>query len=109
MVTGDEATKIYKLQPPEPEPFSTKVTSGYVIPLETHVRLDILNPLGGSVRTLVDSTIQAGFYTVDWDGKDDREREVAEGIYYFHFKVEGFEAIKKCTYLKGESQPEESE
>jgi hypothetical protein len=108
-VTADEATKIYKLQPSEPEPFSTQATSGYVIPLETHVRADVLNPLGGLVRTLVDSTVQAGFYKIDWDGKDDREREVSEGVYYFHFKVEDFEAIQRCTYLKGESQPEESE
>jgi hypothetical protein len=97
-VSLSEAAKIYKLQPAEPQIFSTEVASGYVIPLESTVLLDVLDISGSPVRTLVDSTLEPGFYKVYWDGKDDRSREVEEGAYFLHFKVEGFEAIQKCIY-----------
>ncbi|MFQ6092802.1 MAG: S8 family serine peptidase [bacterium] len=51
--------------------------------------LKIYNILGQEVRTLVDETTEAGYYTVTWDGRDDGGREVASGVYFYRLTVNG--------------------
>ena len=64
------------------------------------VSLNIYNILGQKVRTLKDEPKRAGNYVVIWDGKDDKGKEVASGIYFYRLKVGTYQKTKKMVLLK---------
>jgi len=64
------------------------------------VRLTIYNILGQKVRTLVYEDQEAGYKSVNWDGKDDLGKDVATGIYFYKIKAGEFTQSKKMVILK---------
>jgi hypothetical protein len=62
--------------------------------------LKIYNILGQKVRTLVDEPKAAGTYEVIWDGKDDRGRDVASGIYFYKLIAGFYQETKKMVLMK---------
>jgi flagellar hook assembly protein FlgD len=52
------------------------------------------------VKTLVNNQVERGIYNLTWDGKDDNNRSVAEGIYFYTLETDplrrsGSEASKQ--------------
>ena len=66
----------------------------------THTTLKVYNILGQKLRTLVDEPKGRGNHEVIWDGKDDKGKEVASGIYFYQLKVGEFTESKKMLLLK---------
>lgn len=60
----------------------------------------IYNILGQKVKTLLDEERPPGNYRVTWDGKDDKGKEVASGIYLYRLKVGDFQQTRKMLLLK---------
>jgi hypothetical protein len=74
-------SRVLWLQPADPNPFTRGTTLRYGLPSGTDVLLQIFDPTGRIVRTLVAGPQEAGFYEVHWDGRDDRARPLASGVY----------------------------
>jgi hypothetical protein len=51
------------------------------------VTLKIYNVLGQEVRTLVNGTKEAGYYSETWDGRSAAGEEVSSGIYIYQLRV----------------------
>ncbi|MEZ5360368.1 MAG: T9SS type A sorting domain-containing protein [Candidatus Zixiibacteriota bacterium] len=83
-----------------PNPFNPMTTIRFVVPIQTHVRLDIHNILGQRVKSLVDEELPRGEYTVTWYGTDDNEKSVATGIYFYRIQTEQFSQCRKMVLLK---------
>ena len=83
-----------------PNPFNPSTTIGYQLPESGQVHLSIYNLLGQEVRTLVDATLEAGYYTLDWDGRDDFGRQLASGIYLYRMRVNDFSETRRMMLLK---------
>lgn len=85
-----------------PNPFNPITVIRYSISSARpiHTSLKIYNILGQKLRTLVDEPKRAGNYEVIWDGKDDKGKEVASGIYFYRLKVAEFIECKKMLLLK---------
>jgi hypothetical protein len=69
----------------KPNPFTPEARITYVVPggsKASPVRLQVYDPLGRLVRTLVDGYRQPGEYTVAWDGRDEYGHNVAPGVYF---------------------------
>ena len=66
-----------------PNPFNPVTTIGYGLPAAGLVNLTIYNALGQPIRTLVAGEMAAGFYSVQWDGRDEIGRESASGLYLY--------------------------
>jgi hypothetical protein len=66
-----------------PNPFRLMTTLEYSIPNSQHVELKIFNTSGRLVRILISQTQSAGVYKINWDGKDQTNRYVSQGIYYY--------------------------
>ncbi len=49
-------------------------------PTAADVDLSIFNLAGQRVAMLVDDVREAGTYTIRWDGRDDKGRELASGV-----------------------------
>jgi len=74
--------------------------------VDAKVELRIYNILGQEVKTLVNQIIKAGFYTVDWDGKDNINQKIASGVYIYSFTAkstdgkQGFNRVRKMLFIK---------
>ena len=62
--------------------------------------MKLYNLLGQKVRTLVEAEMMPGNYQVIWDGKDDRGKDVASGIYLCRLKSGPDWEVRKMLLLK---------
>lgn len=90
----------FELLPNFPNPFNTSTQIKYVLPVPSEVALTIYDTLGRNVRTLIDQTVHQGWHSVSWDGKDDNEKQVSSGLYFFRMEAGDFIGVKKELLLK---------
>ncbi|MFQ5599590.1 MAG: FlgD immunoglobulin-like domain containing protein, partial [Candidatus Krumholzibacteriia bacterium] len=89
------------LGPNVPNPFNPSTTLRYGLERLAPVRLAIFDARGRLVRTLVDTpSAPAGFYSLTWDGQDDRGRRAASGTYHARLEVGGRVYGHRLTLLK---------
>ena len=62
--------------------------------------LKIYNILGQEVRTLMEGTVTPGSRVVVWDGKDERGRELASGVYFARLQVGNFAHTRKLILTR---------
>ena len=95
-----ERPERFFLSPNYPNPFNPTTTFEYALPLQSRVTVTIYNELGQSIRTLVNTTQPAGSYSVTWDGRDDRGRSVASGVYFYRLTTDQLVQARKMVLLK---------
>ena len=84
-----------------PNPFNGETTIRYQLNEPGHVRLEIFNLLGQHVRTLLDTPMEAGDYSIRWNGRDAAGAPVASGIYVYRLRSgDKATATRKLTLLK---------
>jgi len=69
------------LDPPYPNPANPEASIRYTLQTESHVSLKVFNILGQRVRQLIDEKKPAGFFSINWDGKNDNGLAVSSGVY----------------------------
>ncbi|MGB8657976.1 MAG: FlgD immunoglobulin-like domain containing protein [Candidatus Zixiibacteriota bacterium] len=102
---GEQRPEDFALLQNYPNPFNPTTTikfkvqgSEFKVPIPT--TLKIYNVLGQRVRTLVDEQKTAGNYEVVWDGKDDRGKELASGIYFCKLTAGSYQKTRKMLLLR---------
>jgi hypothetical protein len=108
--SNDPQPKSFVLQQNYPNPFWSGATSraagnpstsiSYEIAKASPVVLKIFNVFGQEVRTLVDKKQAAGFYRVQWDGKDDEGRSLASGVYLYQLIANDFVDTRKMVLTR---------
>jgi hypothetical protein len=85
----------------QPNPFNPRTTLRFQLAAADQVRLEICDPSGRVVRTLMDNAaLSAGEQQAIWDGRDDRGHKVGTGTYFAKLQTtKGFTA-KKMILLK---------
>jgi flagellar hook assembly protein FlgD len=56
--------------------------------------------LGREIKTLINSEMAAGKYSVEWKGDNDKGNPVATGVYIYRITADKFAAVKKMLLLK---------
>ena len=92
---GQALPSTFSLAQNFPNPFNPSTTIRFSLPIASHVRLTVYNPLGQAVRDLVDSEQEAGFHEVSLDGS-----ALASGMYYYRLQAGNFTETKKLMLLK---------
>ena len=92
--------KTYQLAQNYPNPFNPETKIYFQIPGAQDVKVYIYNTLGQKVRTLVNSTFNAGNHVVNWDGRNDAGIRLPSGIYIYRIKAGNFVAAKKMMMIK---------
>jgi len=92
--------KTFGLDQNYPNPFNPETTIQYQLPKASEVKLIIYNLLGQRVTILVDKLQQAGFYSAQWDGKDEFGKYVSNGVYLYKLETKEFIKIRKLTLLR---------
>ena len=75
-----------KLNQNYPNPFNPTTNISYSINQPGKVRLYIYNIKGQLVKTLVNECKESGNFSVDWDGRDETDRKVSSGLYFYRLK-----------------------
>ena len=88
------------LHSPAPNPFRSRTLIRYSLAQETKVLLQVYDPAGRQVKTLVSSAQQPGRYTLPWNGTDDHGRLLANGIYFCRFKAGDYREVKKLLLTR---------
>ena len=84
----------------DPNPFAEGTRVSFVMPVKGTARLDVLDVTGRSIRTLVNGDAVAGTNTVEWNGRDDRGKQVVSGVYFFRIEANGAVRTIKGTLLR---------
>lgn len=90
----------YELLQNAPNPCRQGTTIRYQLAKPGKVSLKVYNTLGQVVKTIVDSDQQPGLYSINWDGKDNQGRQVANGVYLYRLSAGSFTDTKKLVKIK---------
>ncbi|MEO0095720.1 MAG: exo-alpha-sialidase [candidate division WOR-3 bacterium] len=71
----------------------------YSLTKSCNVSLRVYNITGQCVNTLVNTRKDAGIYEINWDGKDNNQRRLPQGIYFLRIKADGYTETKKMVLL----------
>jgi len=91
-----------------PNPFNPTTTISFSLALEDvgNVKLEIFNIKGQKVRTLVDTSTPLSViaddkhYDVTWNGKDEADKAVSSGLYFYRLKAGKKDLTRKMILLK---------
>lgn len=83
-----------------PNPTRSATQLRFELPVETRVRLSLIDVTGRRLRTLLSSREDAGPGSVTWDLRDQGGSRVASGIYYARFEAMGKVFTRSVTVLR---------
>ncbi len=92
--------RLYALHNVYPNPFSRHLVIRYDIPKSSFVSLRIYNIAGQVITTLVNGRVEADYYNVIWDAKNDRGKEVGYGVYFLRIDAGSFTKTRKLLLVK---------
>jgi hypothetical protein len=90
----------FKLDQNYPNPFNPTTVINYELPRPAKVKLNVYNVLGQRIKTLANGLRAAGNHTVVWDGKDQKGRRVASGIYFYKIAAGDYTCVRKMILLR---------
>jgi len=83
-----------------PNPFRNRTQISYALPAAGNVSLRVYDVAGRTVRILQGGFQKPGEYTVTWDSRDSRGRQVPHGVYFYRLDTPGFRAVKKAVVTR---------
>ena len=93
---NEEIPNSFNLFQNYPNPFNPTTQIQFHLAELSTIKLDIYNVNGEKVRTIVNAKKEAGIYTVEWNGLNDRAQQVGSGIYLLKLNAIG----TKNTFIK---------
>jgi hypothetical protein len=82
----------YSLEQNYPNPFNPSTTIDFALPKRSFVSLEIINTLGQTVATLVNTDVEAGYHEVVWNAA------VSSGMYFSRIKATAADNSNKSFF-----------
>ncbi|MCK4306833.1 T9SS type A sorting domain-containing protein [candidate division WOR-3 bacterium] len=83
-----------------PNPFIQSTVISYQSPVDSRVSLKIYDIMGRLVRTPVNENKNAGYYNIQWNGKDESGKKVVSGIYFYKLETDNYTITKKMHLIR---------
>lgn len=83
-----------------PNPFGLNTQIEYVLPVAARVKLEVYNPRGQRVVTLINGHQSAGVRTIRWDGKDLNGTDVSSGIYFYKLQTGHLAEVRRMLLVR---------
>lgn len=83
-----------------PNPFNPSTTISFKIPQKSKVFLEIFDIFGKRIKTLLDTELDLGKYSVEWNGVDEKGNQVSSGIYFYRLVVGNYSLTKKMILIR---------
>jgi hypothetical protein len=98
---GNVTPRTYGLGQNTPNPFNPVTKISYFVPAGGgHVTIEVIDVAGRVVRRLVDDHRTEGEHAAVWDGRDEKGRELASGVYFYRMTAPNTEITRKMLLLK---------
>lgn len=98
--TRVEAPDIQILRQNFPNPFNSRTTIEFNVPMKSRVKLNVFDLEGKLVRSLVDATLESSNYSISWDGRNGSGNNMESGIYFYRLEIGNFHYSKKMVLLE---------
>jgi hypothetical protein len=85
----------FQLLPNYPNPFNPSTNIQFTVGGRTHAVLNVFDPIGREVAVLLNSEVEKGTHTVQFDGRD-----LSSGVYFVRLQAGGGVASHKILLLK---------
>jgi len=95
-----QTPKTYALSQNYPNPFNPTTHFDVSIPKTAYVTVAIYDVLGRQVKSLMSGQQGAGYYTMEWDGRDARGLSAPTGIYFIRMLSDEFKQTQKIMLMK---------
>ena len=83
-----------------PNPFNPTTTLHVQLPASGPVRLTIYNVTGQGIYTLVNQSLEAGYHTFHWDGRDEQGFPVTSGVYLYRLRTNEQSLVGKMALIR---------
>ena len=83
-----------------PNPFNPDTNISFSIKENSFVSLKIYNTRGQLVKTLISENLPEGVHFTSWNGKDNSNKSVSSGIYFYKINSIDYSSVKKMILLK---------
>ena len=90
----------YYLEQNYPNPFNPETNIRYDLSHQARVSIVIYNAVGQKIRTLVDEAQPGGNYQIRWNGQDDLNTQVSNGLYFYKLNADGFVKTRKMVLMR---------
>ena len=90
----------FRLHQNYPNPFNPVTHLSYELSEKGLVEIDIFDLNGNFVKTLVSNRMHPGYYSVQWNGDNDRGQSVSAGVYVYILKIGDYIESKKMLLIK---------
>jgi hypothetical protein len=90
-------TRLYNARP---NPFANQTAIRYSLSAKSKASLFIYDITGRLVKTLVNASIEPGVYSINWNGKNERDQQVASGVYFYQLKTDNYLKTNKLLLTK---------
>ena len=103
VASADEGSLLpseYALFQNYPNPFNPSTQISFDVPNSEFVTLRVYNLLGQDVKMLINQSMAPGRYTVEWNGNDMLNNDVASGVYFYELRGESFISRKKMLLIR---------
>jgi hypothetical protein len=97
---GGEAAPIAGLRAAWPNPFNPHCTVRFVLDQPGEASLRVHDIRGRLLKTLADGRLEAGVHERVWQGRDERGRRVASGLYLLEFRSGSTRESRKIMLLR---------
>jgi hypothetical protein len=89
-----------QLHPNYPNPFRATTTISFELPVKSQVVLDVFDIQGRLVRALLNKTMDAGWQSAIWDGKNEAGAKVSPGVYFCILRTGTMKLNRKMVLIE---------
>ena len=83
-----------------PNPFNPNTTLSYILSEASFVNITVYNLEGKTIKTIVNSSQNAGLKKVQWNATNDKNEPVSAGLYIYTIQAKEFMKTMKMMLLK---------
>jgi hypothetical protein len=91
---------VLKVEQNYPNPFNPSTVIRFSVPRATQVSVTVYDMTGREIIRLMSDDVEAGYYTVTWDGKNSKGVAVGSGTYLYVVTAGWYREVKKMVLLK---------
>ncbi|MCF7857746.1 MAG: T9SS type A sorting domain-containing protein [Candidatus Cloacimonetes bacterium] len=84
-----------------PNPFNPSTSISFSVYSDlSYINLEIYNIKGQKVKQLVNDQLPSGHYSFVWNGKDNNNKQVSSGVYFYKLTSDDFVQTRKMLLVK---------
>jgi len=83
-----------------PNPFNPTTTIEFNTNFNGFVRVQVFDMTGRKIKTLINNNLPKGNHRVDWNAKNERNENIASGVYFINVQNEELTKIRKVVLLR---------